>query len=120
MTRIRAGRNSKSTNLAEASDLGTLIAMHQQCEVCENFRPEAEFDPSRKLVEVRFDSRSVLLCRAHALIAERSGVTSLGQLREFYGTGRRSFVPRRGRGPTPQANEQRGGAGRRASDTKHT
>jgi hypothetical protein len=104
--------------LAAAEDLGTLLAMQPQCEVCENFRPDAEFDPSRKLVEVVFDSRSVLLCRAHAGIAERSGVTSLAELREYYGTGRRSFVPRRERGSTPHMNERRGDAGRRASDIR--
>jgi hypothetical protein len=100
--------------------MGTLLAMQQQCEVCQNLRPESEFDSSRKLVAVMFDSRSVVLCRAHVLIAERSGVTSLDQLREFYGTGRRSFVPRRGRGSTPSPSERRESAGRRASDTKHT
>ena len=84
-----------------------------RCEVCENFRPND--DTERPLVEVRFDVRSVLLCRGHALIAERSGVKSFEDLREYYGKGRRSYVPRRDPKATPTAG-QRHGRGRRATD----
>jgi hypothetical protein len=84
--------------------------------VCENFRPDAEVDPSRPLVTVIFDTRSVLLCRGHARIAERSGVKSFEELREFYGKGRRSFVPRRAREPSAAGDDRRGSPGRRSSD----
>ncbi len=99
-------------------NLGTLRTMLEPCEVCRNFRPEAEVDASRPVVEVFFGSRPVLLCRGHAKIAERAGVTSLEGLREYYGTGRRSFVPRRGRGSTPQADERRESPGRRETDLR--
>ena len=77
----------------------TLGGMEQRCEVCENFRPEGDLKPGRKLEEVTFGTRRVLLCRAHAGIAENSGVTSLEELRELYTEqhGNRSYVPRRGR-----------------------
>jgi hypothetical protein len=90
----------------------------RRCEVCENLRPDADPDPAIKLVEVPFDARSVLLCTAHARIAERSGVASFEQLREFYGKGRRSFVPRRSPAPSPGGAERRRGAGRRAGDLR--
>jgi hypothetical protein len=81
-----------------------------------SFRPEADRDPARVFVEVVFDTRVVLLCRGHARIAARSGVTSFEQLREYYGSGRRSFVPRRGRSGTPDPDERRTAPGRRATD----
>jgi hypothetical protein len=89
-----------------------------RCEVCQNFRPDAKVDPSVRLVEVAFDVRAVVLCAAHARIAERSGATSFEQLREIYGKGRRSFVPRRGPDPAQAGNERRQHAGRRASDAR--
>lgn len=90
--------------------------MQPECEVCESFRPEADRDKGREFVEVVFDTRVVLLCRGHARIAAKSGVTSFEQLREYYGSGRRSFVPRRGREGTPDPDERRMGLGRRATD----
>ncbi len=89
--------------------------MRNCCEVCENFRPGAEFGDGYRVVEVPFDVRWVHLCIGHARIAENSGVTSFEQLRELYGSGRRSFIPRRGRG-TSSVNEKRRSPGRRASD----
>ena len=73
--------------------------MQQRCEVCENFRPEGDLVPGRKLEEVTFGARKVLLCRAHAGIAANSGVDSFEQLRELYTEqhGSRSYVPRRTR-----------------------
>jgi hypothetical protein len=74
--------------------------MQQRCEVCENFRPEGDLKPGRKLEEVMFGARRVLLCRAHAGIAVNSGVTTFEELRELYTEqhGSRSYVPRRARG----------------------
>jgi hypothetical protein len=71
--------------------------MQQRCEVCENFRPEGDLVPGRKLEEVTFGARKVLLCRAHAGIATNSGVTTFEELRELYTEQRgiRSYVPRR-------------------------
>jgi hypothetical protein len=73
--------------------------MQARCEVCENFRPEGDLKPGRKLEEVAFGARKVLLCLAHAGIARNSGVTSFEELRELYTeqNGSRSYVPRRGR-----------------------
>jgi len=92
--------------------------MRERCEVCENFRPDVEFEGDRKTVVVPFDVRSVRLCVGHARIAANSGVTSFDELRELYGSGRRSFVPRRGPNPDAPGNEQRGTIGRRANDLK--
>jgi hypothetical protein len=73
--------------------------MQQRCEVCENFRPEGDLKPGRKLEEVMYGTRRVLLCRAHAGIAQNSGVTTFQELRELYREqhGARSYVPRRAR-----------------------
>lgn len=73
--------------------------MQQRCEVCENFRPEGDLVAGRNLEPVTFDSRTVLLCRAHAGIAANSGVTTFAELRELYTEqrGSRSYVPRRAR-----------------------
>jgi hypothetical protein len=90
--------------------------MQQRCEVCQNFRPEAPVDPKVKVDQVVFDTRCVLLCRAHARIAERSGVRSFEALRELYGKGRRSYVPRRAPESLAQLGERRRSAGRRATD----
>jgi hypothetical protein len=88
--------------------------MRQCCEVCENFMPEVA-RTSRKLVEVVLDTRTVTLCRGHALIAENSGVKSFDALRELYGSGRRSYVPRRN-ATNDRSGDQRLGRGRRAAD----
>lgn len=92
--------------------------MKQRCEVCENFRPDAESDPAQRLVEVAFETRRVLLCTGHAKIAAKSGVTSFEQLRAFYGSGRRSFVGRRAPDMTPILGERRERIGRRANDIR--
>lgn len=89
--------------------------MQPRCEVCENFRPGAEFGDAYRVVEVQFDVRPVHLCVGHAKIAQNSDVTSFEGLRELFGKGRRSFVPRRGLRAT-KTNEKRSSAGRRASD----
>jgi hypothetical protein len=72
--------------------------MQQRCEVCENFRPEGDLVPGRKLEQVTFGSRKVWLCRAHAGIAANSDVSTFEELRELYTEqhGSRSYVPRRG------------------------
>lgn len=87
----------------------------QRCEVCTSFHPDAEFGSAYRVVEVRFDARAVHLCVAHARIAERSGVTSFDELRELYGEGRRSFVPRRG-ADGARVENRRQSAGRRVGD----
>ena len=90
--------------------------MRYRCEVCENFRPDVEFAGDRNTVLVPFDVRAVRLCLGHARIAARSGVATFDALREFYGSGRRSFVPRRGAGMPNAIDEQRRNGGRRATD----
>jgi len=98
--------------------------MQQRCEVCENFRPEGDLKTGRTLEAVKYGPRLVLLCRAHAGIAESSGVTSFEELRELYteSNGLRSYVPRRARiAPadlTAKGKRQSKprSAGRRASD----
>jgi hypothetical protein len=90
--------------------------MRQRCEVCENFRPDVEFAGDRKTVMVPFDVRPVRLCAGHARIAQNSGVTSFEGLRELYGAGRRSFVPRRSESTPTAFGEKRDSPGRRASD----
>jgi hypothetical protein len=93
--------------------------MQQRCEVCKNFRPDGDLKPGRQLDEVSFGSRKVLLCRAHAGIAESSGVTTFAELRELYteSNGQRSYVPRRARAhaSATKAGKARS-PGRRASD----
>jgi len=93
--------------------------MRERCEVCENFRPDVEFEGDRNTVVVTLDTRSVRLCVGHARIAQRSGVTSFEALRELYGSGRRSFVPRRGRDGAAAGDEKRRSPGRRASDLRN-
>ncbi len=91
--------------------------MTQRCEVCQSFRPSGDLSPERKLVEVAFGTRLVLLCAGHAQIAANSGVTSFDELRDLYreSDGARSFVPRRARNATERADERRS-PGRRAAD----
>lgn len=89
--------------------------MEDRCEVCENFHPGAEFGGHYRVVEVMFDARPVHLCVGHHKIAQNSGVKSFEELRELFGTGRRSFVPRRGR-RLQVFDDQRWGVGRRATD----
>jgi hypothetical protein len=96
----------------------TLASMRQHCEVCEAIRPEAGPVPEEKLVYVEFPKRTVRLCTGHALIAKNSGVHSFEQLRELYGSGRRSHVPRRGDDEARRSKEKRKSAGRRLSDAR--
>jgi hypothetical protein len=90
--------------------------MQQRCEVCENFRPDTEFPGDRKTSLIAFDVRPVRLCAGHARIARSSGVTSFEELRELYGSGRRSFVPRRSEHTPTAFGETRASPGRRATD----
>jgi hypothetical protein len=82
--------------------------MKEECEVCASFRPGAEFGEGYRVVKVQFDVRAVHLCVAHARIAESSGATTFDALRDLFGEGRRSFVPRR----SPERRD-----GRRAGDS---
>jgi hypothetical protein len=96
--------------------------MQQRCEVCENFRPAGDLKPGRTLEAVKYGSRLVLLCRAHAGIAQSSGATTFEELRELYteSKGLRSYVPRRARIAPAEPHGAREGqprsAGRRATD----
>jgi hypothetical protein len=92
--------------------------MRQHCEVCESFRPEAEGPSEEKLVFMEFPNRTVRICVGHALIAQNSGVTSFEALRELYGSGRRSHVPRRGQEMFESVDEKRRVTGRRANDAR--
>jgi hypothetical protein len=92
--------------------------MSQHCEVCENFRPGTALDPRVQYVEWVFGSRTIGLCRAHARIAVNAGVTSFEALRELYGKGRRSFVPRRNAEAASMLGERRLSPGRRAEDAR--
>jgi hypothetical protein len=92
--------------------------MQQRCEVCENFRPEGDLKPGRKLEEVTYGTRKVLLCRAHAGIAQNSGVTTFAELRELYTEhhGSRSYVPRRARSVLARVKKAGRSPGRRIGD----
>jgi hypothetical protein len=92
--------------------------MQQRCEVCENFRPEGDLKPGRVLEAVKYGARIVLLCRAHAGIAQSSGVTSFEELRELYTEqhGARSFVPRRARIAPAASKAKPRSTGRRIGD----
>lgn len=92
--------------------------MQQRCEVCENFRPEGDLKPGRLLEAVKYGDRIVLLCRAHAGIAQSSGVSSFEELRELYTEqhGSRSYVPRRARIPSIGSASTPRSVGRRLRD----
>jgi hypothetical protein len=90
--------------------------MRQHCEVCEAFRPDHATMAEEKLVYMEFPTRTVRLCVGHALIAQNSGVHSFEQLRELYGSGRRSHVPRRGQEMFESTDEKRRNGGRRLTD----
>jgi len=92
--------------------------MRQHCEVCEAIRPEAGAQSEEKLVYMEFPTRTVRVCLGHALIAQNSGVNSFEELREFYGSGRRSHVSRRGQEVFESTDEKRRRPGRRASDAR--
>jgi hypothetical protein len=89
--------------------------MEHSCEVCDNFKPRSEFGAQYRVVEVAFDVRPVHLCIGHARIAENSGARSFDELRDLYGSGRRSFVPRRTPGSVVGNGKMRN-AGRRVTD----
>ncbi|MFK7986494.1 MAG: hypothetical protein AB8I08_10710 [Sandaracinaceae bacterium] len=82
------------------------------CDVCENFRPEANLR-ERTITRVTFGTRTVDVCESHRRIAERSDVKTFEGLRELYGEadGRRSYVARRGR-----SDDTHRRAGRRKTD----
>jgi len=88
--------------------------MSKSCEVCENFRNQSDLS-GLKIVEVAYDERAVLLCSGHAKIAANSGVNSFDGLRDLYGSGRRSYVPRR-RPAQLQPNGEPRKTGRRSTD----
>jgi hypothetical protein len=92
--------------------------MAKRCEVCENFRPEGDLKPGRPLEEVTFGTRKVLLCRAHAGIAQNSGVTTFEELRELYTEhwGTRSYVSRRA--PSSVMSDIVRNPGRRSADIR--
>jgi hypothetical protein len=92
--------------------------MRERCEVCENFRPDVDFPGDRRTSLIPFDVRPVRLCAGHARIAQNSGVTSFEGLRELYGSGRRSFVPRRSDSTPTAFGKQRENPGRRATDRR--
>lgn len=96
--------------------------MQQRCEVCENFRPEGDLKPGRVLEAVSYGKRAVLLCRAHAGIAQSSGVSSFEELRELFreSRGQRSYVPRRARltPPKAKAKTKARSPGRRSTDAR--
>src|SRR6185369_12365254 len=82
-SRLIIGGSSFPKTWPHRSELRTLPNMQQRCEVCENFRPEGDLKPGRVLEAVKYGARIVLLCRAHAGIAQSSGVTSFEELREL-------------------------------------
>ncbi len=90
--------------------------MKTTCEVCENFKTDQDLSHLRT-VELQLDQRTVLLCTGHAKIAANSGVTTFQELRELYGSGRRSYVPRRRPAPLQPNGEPRS-LGRRATDLR--
>jgi len=92
--------------------------MQQHCEVCEAFRPEGKVLPDEKIVYMEFPARTVRLCVGHAMIAQNSGVHSFEELRDLYGSGRRSHVPRRGSEMFESTDEKRRSPGRRAVDVR--
>jgi len=93
---------------------GKMRDMAHSCEVCENFRTKDDLS-GLTIVEVQFPERPVLLCTGHAKIAANSSVGTFEELRELYGSGRRSYVPRRRPGALQPNGESRN-AGRRATD----
>ncbi len=91
--------------------------MEKRCEVCESFRPQGDLKAGRELLSVTFGDHPVLLCRAHAEIAENSEVTSFQELRALYAEskGQRSYLSRRSRS-SHSALDRRRRLGRRATD----
>jgi hypothetical protein len=88
--------------------------MAHVCEVCLNFRPDTAGAADAK--PVVFGKRTVVLCRGHARIAANAKVRTFDALRTLYGSGRRSFVPRRGAAEATLGAPR--SAGRRATDAR--
>ena len=80
-------------NLARSLPGAHAARMAHVCEVCLNFRPGTPGAAEAK--PLVFGKRTVHLCRAHARIAANAKVRTFDALRQLYGSGRRSFVPRR-------------------------
>jgi len=99
------------------ADSGTLGGMEKRCEVCESFRPQGDLKAGRELLLVSFGEHQVLLCRAHAGIAQNSEVTSFSELRALYAEskGLRSYLSRRSRSSHTAVGRPRS-VGRRATD----
>jgi hypothetical protein len=93
--------------------------MQDHCEVCANFRPDANHG-ARRTSTLRFGSREIVLCGAHARIAERSGVTTLEELRDFYreSEGQRSYVSRRAHSELSPPGRALRRPGRRVADAR--
>ncbi len=101
--------------MALERQFGKAMVMEHRCEVCQSFRPRDELVPARRLVEVTFGERRVLLCSGHAGIARNSQVSSFDELRALYAEseGKRSYVARRAHGAS--VGEPRS-VGRRSDD----
>jgi hypothetical protein len=110
-----ARRFASPVNLAKPGRAGQNLPMRHCCEVCGSFRPGAHFGGNYRVIEVQLDVRNVHLCIGHARIAENSGVATFDELRELYGEGRRSFVPRRDPCVEPSEGRART-SGRRKTD----
>jgi hypothetical protein len=109
---------SARRNLALRRPSGQAFPMSQRCEVCESMRPEPGAPVARELRTVSFGDEPITLCSGHARIAENAGVASFQALCELYGSGRRSFVPRRRSTSSSACTERRISDGRRASDAR--
>jgi hypothetical protein len=109
-------KSAPATNLAIVLGWRHAFIMRERCEVCKNFRPETEFAGDRRTILLEYEVRPVRLCIGHARIAANSGVQSFEDLRELYGSGRRSFVPRRGPIAAASDEDRRLSRGRRATD----
>lgn len=88
--------------------------MQSHCEVCESLARSPS--PKTTIVSVALETRTVLLCKGHAQIAANSGVTDFEGLRELYGSGRRSYVPRRDPQAKAPMKDDRHNSGRRAGE----
>jgi len=98
-------------NLAPDPEAPHACGMAHVCEVCLNFRPDAA--SAADATPLVFGKRKVHLCRGHARIAANAKARTFDALRQLYGSGRRSFVPRR---TESDATFGRRHPGRRATD----
>ena len=90
--------------------------MEHGCDVCHNFRPQANLR-ERPLTRVSIGHHVIVLCELHKCVALSCGVTTFAELRDIYGesNGRRSYVPRRTGERASLPDEQRQ-TGRRSTD----